>query len=71
MTNILNLFDEHLEELRPSKKPTKEKVAAAKAAATVANSRLNHLKVALEYARLRGQKPVLPMLELPDNKKAA
>jgi len=66
MISLLNVFDEHIECLRPKNKPTKEKVAAARATATIGNTRLSHLKLAMECARLNGRKPQMTgMLELP------
>lgn len=66
MVDLLNLFDAHMEALHPKNKPTKEKVAAARATATIGNTRLAHLKLTMEYARLGGRKPDMrKLLALP------
>lgn len=57
------MFGKHLRALLPESKPTKEKIAAARSTATIANSQLAYLKAEMEYARLNGRKPSIKMLD--------
>jgi len=58
------MLDKKAQDVCREDKPTKEAIAAARAVASLSNSRLGHFKVTMEYDRRNGRKPRLPGMDL-------
>jgi hypothetical protein len=71
MTDVLEMLGEHLEEIRPSKKPGYAQISAAKAAASVVDSYLSTILTCMDHAKRSGQEESLPntLMEISDRPK--
>jgi hypothetical protein len=71
MPNLLTmmaLLGEQAEKLRPGNKATSDDIAAARGTATLVNSYLAGVKVAMSAAKQKGEQPNLEFLNLAEAK---
>ncbi len=61
---VFGLLGEQMEQLRPSNKPTREHILAAKTAAHVVDSYLAAVMTCMEYSEKIGEKPNFEFMEI-------